>query len=1226
MRSIGLLCGAPADASTAAAAADRLDAVDLVVRSRLDVEREGRAAVLDALGGTDAAIVDRHGAEAGFPDDDRALADLGDRTRVIDLGGPASTVPPSLVDGIGRYFEAGGPINVANAVRVLAADCGASVAADDPRPLPDVGAAHPDHPGASRATVREQCDPDRPTVGIWLYPSQWARADTDHIDRLVRAIEGRGVDALPVFADPVADGVDARQVAREWAAETAVDAVVTTYMYALAMDERGGSAGGVADRGPPGALEALDVPVIQALTATRPRAAYADDDRGLRGHELALGVALPELDGAVITHPISGREPVQPETIAGTAARHRPIDERCDHVAALACRWARLARRPPAERRVAVVLHNYPPSADGIGTAFGLDTPASLDRLLDTLADRGHEIGDPPDGEAIVQSLAADWTRSREWGDPDRLRADAAGVIDPATYRAWFDALDADLRAAIRDEWGDLPDAPIAVPGQRFGNVLVTIQPPRGFAADPESIYHDATLYPPHEYVATYRWLDRGFGADAVVHLGTHGSLEWLPGKTVGLDAASAPDGLIDSVPNVYPYVLNNPGEAAQATRRSYAQVIGHLPPPMDTAGTHGDLSALADLAARARREPTDQRIATLRERARSAGLGPELDCSLDAPDDRLVAAVHDYCRDVATTRIRMGLHTLGEAPADDRLVGTLLALVRRENPAGSLHAAVADRIGSDPDTPRVEAVCRALVASLAAADFDPDAAGPLARAVAGAPADEAAIRSVLEAICTDVVGRLRAADCEADRVADALGGEYVPPGPGGAPTRGQHEVLPSGRTLYTVDPRRLPDRSAWRVGQQIASDLLATHREREGAYPEEVGAIVWGTPTIRSRGETVAVILALLGVEPCYDDAGRIDDLRVLPIEALDRPRIDVTVRVSGLFRDALPQVGGLIQSAVAAVADRDESPDRNYVRKHVIEECQMDGTTASETDAADATTTSPDDAPASADDAGLARAGTVAPTRPIDSEHSGDGPRRVFTTEPGGYGAGTNKAVSTGAWSDRSDLADVFATWSGHAIDADGDVSPAGDAVERRLASIEATIKCEDTVEQDPFDSGDWYAFHGGLQAAVADRRGEAPAAYVGDATGTAPTVTTNDRYVRQHMRARILNPDWLDSMAEHGYKGGGDLATAVETTLGWSATTGAIGDHLWRTLAERTALDDERREWLLADNPWALASIGETLLDAIDRGLWDADADVIERIEAARLAAEGAMEGRA
>ncbi|WP_339104431.1 cobaltochelatase subunit CobN [Haloterrigena salinisoli] len=1284
MTTIGIYTATENELGSIGRAAERLEDVDLVVRSESDLDEEADVEeFVEELTDAAAAIFWLHGAEDSMPGYDYATGALEEAgvPLIVKSTGDAfafedTTVTEEHRDLAYEYLEKGGTINVANLCRFLVSEYeGRDLAYDEPTELPTEGVYHPDHPGIEYEDLLETHDPDLPTVAIWFYESHWTHENTRYVDAQVRALEEQGANALPIFCNPATDTdeqEDAEWVTDNWliddAGEPVVDAVLSSFMFSLSMDERGRSASDEGDSAEDVFLDRLGVPVLQTVTTMRSRSRYESSDTGVMGFELALSVALPEFDGNVITHPISGKERTDDEAGIGSAPKHHfPIEDRIDHATRLAVNWAELRHTPNEDKRVAVVLHNYPPSDDGIGTAFGLDSPESTVNLLEELEARGYDLGDdmPDSGQSLVEKLTSQLTLEDRWVAPEDVRDLSVDVVSPDTYEDWFSNADERFQENVIEEWGEAPDRPFAIPGVEFGNVLVTVQPPRGFGMDPSKVYHDSDLQPPHDYYAFYGWLRNTFETDAVVHLGTHGSLEWLPGKTVGLNGESAPDQLIDDIPNVYPYIVNNPGEGTQAKRRSYAAIVDYLTPVMRSAGTYDELSELEELANQyreagmedARADDGDHLEALIRGKVEELDLAVELgiagtideQADVRGPDeagstlaegdvdgdevdiDELVERVHEYLTDVKTTQIRLGLHTMSEPPADERLVEYLVALTRLENPgAPSLRESVAGALGVDYekmlDVPGeydddlgmtyaeaadvVHETSVDLIETLAEHDFDvPESereAGPDdevnmnllvvdletigdARAKSRAHDD---LREVLAYICEEAQPRVQGAENEIPRTADALSGEYVPPGGSGAPTRGGVDLLPTARNFYTLDPRKVPAKAAWQVGSEVAEGVLERHHSENGEYPEEIGVVAWGTPTVRTRGETIAQVLAMMGVEPQWTDAGRIDDVEPIPLEDLDRPRIDVTTRVSGLFRDAFPAAAGVIHDAVDAVVDLDEPHEMNYVKKHVEEEqAELE------------------------DEEGL-----------DESDARKAAKHRVFTTKPGGYGAGTNKAVDEGNWDDRSDLASVYVQWGGYAMGSRGRVSDAHDAFERRLSSVDATVKLEDTMEQDEFDSSDWYAFHGGFISAVSEISGEEPASYVGDSSDPDNVdVYTNEEKVRKAMRSRVLNPDWLESMEEHGYKGAGDLSTTVDVTLGWDATTGVVSDTLWAEVAEKFAFDEDRQDWMRDVNPWALESITDTLLEAIERDLWDADEETADRLRDLNLEVEGDLEAR-
>jgi cobaltochelatase CobN len=1296
MPQIGLYTATENELGALQRAAEKVE-TDLVVRSEGDLDGpEDVEAFCEELTACDVAVLWLHGGEDSMPGYDQAIdaCYAAGVPVVIKATGDAfaredTTVPGSVRETVSAYLERGGSANLANCLRYLTDRfTPVDVEYDDPVALPTEGVYHPDYPGASVDELLATLGEDRPTVAVWFYESHWTHENTRYVDALVRALEAEGANALPVFCNPVTDSEeqqDAEWVVDAWltdeSGEPLVDAVCSSFMFSLSMAERGRDANDEGGDAEEVFLKRLGVPVIQTVTTMRSRSRYEASETGVMGFELALSVALPEFDGNVITHPISGKERTEDEAGIGSAPKqHFPIEDRIEHAASLAVNWAELRHTPNGEKNVAVVLHNYPPSDDGIGTAFGLDSPESTVNLLDELRTRDYDLGErfPDSGSDLIETLTSQLTLDDRWVAPEDVRELSVDVVSTEQYGEWWTDADPDFRENVVKEWGEPPERPFAIPGVTFGNVLVTVQPPRGFGMDPSKVYHDSDLQPPHDYYAFYSWLREAFEADAVVHLGTHGSLEWLPGKTVGLDAESAPDALVADLPNVYPYIINNPGEGTQAKRRSYAAVVDYLTPPMANAGTYDALAELEEFADQYREagsEAGETLERLIREKIEELDLavelgiageiseavdvrGPESEATRaserssgersdprdeagstlaegavsgdDIRFDELVERIHAYLTDVKTTQIRMGLHTMGEPPESDRLTEYLIALTRLENPgAPSLRKSVAGVLGVDYqrmlDSPgeyddtlgmtysqaadEVYELSVELVEALAAHGFDvPEAepdAGPDdettmnllvvdidalgdARVKGGAHDD---LREALAYICEEAAPRVLEAEAEIPRTADALNGEYVPPGGSGAPTRGSVDLLPTGRNFYTLDPRKVPAKSAWEVGRAVAEGTLERHHDAEGEYPEEVGVVAWGTPTVRTRGETIAQVLALMGVKPVWTDAGRIDDVEVIDLDDLGRPRVDATTRVSGLFRDAFPQAAGVIHDAVAAVVDLDEPHGMNYVKKHVQEEAE-----ALEADGMEA------------DDAREAAM------------------PRVFTTRPGGYGAGTNKAVEEGNWEDRADLAEVYVQWGGYALGSRGRVSEDHDAFRRRLGSVEATVKIEDTMEQDEFDSSDWYAFHGGFITAVSEVSGEEPASYVGDSSDPDNvSVYTNEEKVRKAMRARVLNPEWLDSMAEHGYKGAGDLSKTVDVTLGWDATTGVVSDTLWESVAQAYAFDPDRQEWMREVNPWALESITDTLLEAIERGLWDADSETEQRLTDLNLTIDGDLEAR-
>jgi cobaltochelatase CobN len=866
------------------------------------------------------------------------------------------------------------------------------------------------------------------------------------------------------------------------------------------------------------------------------------------------------------------------------------------------------------------VLSSYPTRHSRVGNAVGLDTPASAVALLRAMRAAGYDTGDfPEDGDELVHRLIAAGGHDVEWLTEEQL-AGAPARVPLAEYESWFAALPSPLRERMVTAWGEPPGelyvdgTDIVLASLRFGNVTLLIQPPRGFGENPVAIYHDPDLPPSHHYLAAYRWLVRE--ADAVVHLGKHGTLEWLPGKGLGLSSECAPDAVLGDLPVVYPFIVNDPGEGTQAKRRAHAVVVDHLVPPMARAETYGDMAKLEQLLDEyatvqaldpAKLPAVRAQIWTL---IQAASLHHDLGVA-QAPDDfdGFVLHVDGYLCEIKDSQIRDGLHILGAAPAGEARVNLVLAILRAAQVWGgrtalpglrhalAVHCGLSEVDGGfagDParllslvDGPSrtpadvldlVEAVARRLVLRADAASWNVEG---LVEAELGAPAPD--VQAVLDFAATEVVPRLDATTGELDAVLHALAGGYVPAGPSGSPTRGLVSVLPTGRNFYSVDPKAIPSRNAWDVGVALADSLLERHRADTGEWPRTVGLTVWGTSAMRTQGDDIAEVLALLGCRPVWDDASRrVTGFEVVPLAELGRPRVDVTVRISGFFRDAFPHVVALLDDAVCAVAGLDEPAPDNYVRAHAL----------------------------------------------ADRAEHGDWRRattRIFGSKPGAYGAGLLPLIDARNWRDDRDLAEVYAVWGGYGYGKGLDGRAARDDLERVYRRVSVAAKNVDTREHDIADSDDYFQYHGGMVAMVRALRGTSPAAYIGDSHVPAAVRTRSlAEETRRVFRARVVNPRWVEAMRRHGYKGAFELAATVDYLFGYDATAGVVEDWMYESLAASYVFDPGVRDFLAKSNPWALRGITERLLEAAERGLWaQPDQATLDGLRAAYLAVEGDLE---
>ncbi|GIF74904.1 cobaltochelatase subunit CobN [Asanoa siamensis] len=1110
---------------------------------------------------------------------------------VVAVGGEAvpdaeltalSTVPAGVVADAQRYLVAGGPANLLHLRRFLA----------DTLLMAGEGFAPPvEFPAYGHHGPR--AEKTGPTVGIVFYRAHALAGNTEFVDTLAAEVAKAGGTPLPVYASSLRSAeTGLYEVLR------GCDALVVTMLAAGGTTAADASAGGDDEAWSVEALAALDIPVLQGLCLTTTREAWERSDAALTPMDAAMQVAIPEFDGRLITVPFSFKEP-GPDGVPV----YRADPERAARVAGIALRHARLRAIPNARKRLAIVLSSYPTKHSRVGNAVGLDTPASAVALLGALQQAGYDVGDvPTDGDTLIHTLIAAGGHDVEWLTEEQLAA-APIRVPAATYAEWFADVPESLRESMVTHWGPPPgelyvdDGAVVLAALRYGNVTLMIQPPRGFGENPIAIYHDPDLPPSHHYLAAYRWLQSN--VDAVVHLGKHGTLEWLPGKGLGLAADCAPDAVLGDLPLVYPFVVNDPGEGTQAKRRGHATIVDHLVPPMARADTYGDMARLEQLldeyATVAALDPA--KVPTLRAQIwtliHAAELHHDLHVDEQPGDDEFddfVLHVDGYLCEIKDSLIRDGLHVLGAPPAGAARVDMVLAILRarqvwggRRGALPGLREALAAHLGvadTALESDALEEVARTLVLAMESHGWDPEQAPVVTTGTLGSA--PTGVVDVLRFGATEVVPRLAATTDEISAVAHALDGGYVPAGPSGSPTRGLVNVLPTGRNFYSVDPKAIPSRNAWDVGRALADSLLDRHRADTGTWPALVGLTVWGTSAMRTQGDDIAEVLALIGARPVWDDASRrVNGFEIVPRAELGRPRIDVTVRISGFFRDAFPHVIALLDDAIAAVAELDE-PD-NFVRAHAL----------------------------------------------ADQAEHGDWRRattRIFGSRPGAYGAGLLPLIDARNWRDDRDLAEVYAVWGGYAYGRGLDGRAARGDLETVYRRMAVAAKNVDTREHDIADSDDYFQYHGGMVAMVRSLRGTDPAAYIGDSHRPDEVRTRSlAEETKRVFRARVVNPRWIEAMRRHGYKGAFELAATVDYLFGYDATAGVVDDWMYEKLADAYVLDPSVREFLDKSNPWALRGITERLLEAAERGLWAApNPETIDALRAEYLRTEGDLEG--
>ena len=1116
-----------------------------------------------------------------------------------------SSVPVGVSAEAHRYLAEGGPANLAQLHAFLS----------DTVLLTGEGFQAPyEIPAWGFLERPSPSERDLPRVGVLFYRAHQASGNIGFAHALADAVDATGeAVGVPIFSSSLRSAPDSL-----YDALGTLDALVVTVLAAGGSQPATASAGGDDEAWDVERMAALDIPILQGLCLTSSRAEWEASSDGVTPLDSASQIAIPEFDGRIITAPFSFKE-IDEDGLP----RYVADPERCARVAGIAVNHARLRHLPTSVRKVALMLSAYPTKHSRVGNAVGLDTPVSTIRLLRRMRDAGYDLGAPGAipgldeeddtvaGDTLIHALIAAGGQDEEWLTSAQLN-ESHVRIPAEDYRRWIADLHPDLRRGITEAWGEAPGTlfvndseEIVLATIRAGNVVLLIQPPRGFGENPVAIYHDPDLAPSHHYLAAYRWLssqvgDGGFGAHAVVHLGKHGSMEWLPGKNAALSASCATDAAIADLPLIYPFLVNDPGEGAQAKRRAHATIVDHLIPPMARAESYGDIAKLEQLldehANIAAMDPAKLpavrgeiwQLMHAAEMHRDLGLEERPD---DEAFDDFILHVDGWLCEIKDAQIRDGLHILGQAPEGDARVNLVLAILRATQVWGGqssavpgLRAALGLKEGSSVSgreatgaVDEIERQARALVQGMEDAGWAEDAAAGLH--------DDPEVQQVLRFAATQVVPRLAGTSNELDAVLHALDGGFIPAGPSGSPLRGLVNVLPTGRNFYTVDPRAVPSRLAWQTGLAMAESLVQRYVEDTGGYPESVGLSVWGTSAMRTSGDDVAEVLALLGVRPEWDEASRrVSNLLVVPLEEVGRPRIDVTVRISGFFRDAFPHVVAMLDDAVQLVAQLEEPLDQNFVRAHAQADLAEHG------DERRATT-------------------------------------RIFGSKPGSYGAGILQLVESGSWRDDQDLAEVYTAWGGFAYGRGLDGAPAAEDMRANYRRIKVAAKNIDTREHDIADSDDYYQYHGGMVATVRALTGADPKAYVGDSTTPdAVRTRTLQEETNRVFRARVVNPRWISAMQRHGYKGAFELAATVDYLFGFDATAGVVHDWMYESLAKEYVLDETNQAFMRQSNPWALRGIVEKLHEAIDRGLWaEPDADVVGQMQRVYLELEGDLEDR-
>ncbi len=1068
-----------------------------------------------------------------------------------------STLAATDVERLRQYFAYGGQLNAKALLQLCGQLMGHGPIPPAPQTLSKVGFHR-------EATA--------PKAAVIFYRSVVEGGQTAPIDALTTALANCALPTTTIFISSLKDEVSAHFLIAHFEAHPPSIIINAT-----------GFAVGDEAHDP---LAKFDCPVLQVALAGSSQEDWQASSQGLRATDLAMNVVLPELDGRIFTRAISFKADEQFH--ASTQCRiitYKPAPDRIAYVAELAANWAKLRVAPNPDKKLAIILANYPDKDGRVANGVGYDTPASTIEILKALDSIGFETGNyPQDGNTLIQQLLTSRRKSRTTKSP---------TISLEEYRTIFDVLPETIRAQMISQWGQPENDPHFSNGafnlaiNLYGNIAIAIQPARGYGIDPKSTYHDPALVPPHFYLATYFWLRNHFGAQAIIHNGKHGNLEWLPGKAVGLSAECWPEVALGPMPQLYPFIVNDPGEGTQAKRRTSAVIIDHLTPPLTRAESYGplkDLEALVDeyyLASGLDKRRLTELRKRIFELTQSTKL--DLDAGLSGQSDDDLTKLDAFLCDLKEAQIRDGLHILGKSPTGQQETDLLVALTRVPRGMGqggdqSLIRALSNAQGLEPFDPlnckmsdpwnshrpieleaissdpwrtngdtveRLEMLAQSIISSFPQKReslFQTQNADSRFRGNDG-----------LEQVVDKIEQTLRPAlavcgPAEIAALLAGLSGRRIKPGPSGAPTRGRVDVLPTGRNFYSVDNRAIPTPTAWTLGEKSVAELLKRHFQDTGQHLKTIGLSAWGTANMKTGGDDIAQALALIGAKPVWDTSSwRVTGFEIQPLAKLGRPRVDVTLRISGFFRDAFPAQIELLDKAFRAVAALDEDPADN----------PMVGTLSA---------------------------------------------ARIFGSKPGAYGAGLQAMIDERLWNSKADLAAAYVTWGSYIYGTKEKGENDEALFKQRLAQIEAVIHNQDNREHDLLDSDDYYQFEGGMSAAVETQSGTKPRVYHNDhSRPERPIIRTLEEEVARVMRSRVVNPKWINGVKRHGYKGAFEIAATVDYMFAFAATTGAVKSHHFDLAHEAFILDESTRQFIADNNPDALKEIAARLQEAIARGLW-------------------------
>ncbi len=1117
-----------------------------------------------------------------------------------------SSVDIQIVHQCRQYLQEGGKENAIALFNYLRnAFFNTQLTIPPPQSIADVFLYTPQTGMVTQEQLTTIIDPAKPTTVLLAYRTHYVANNMSPLWAMIEALQARGMNAFVVFASNLRDSRLVAQVQDLMihAGTRAIHAIINTTGFTIKpMD------------GTSFIFEHLKVPVLQAICATANKEVWKEGLFGLPPTDIAMNIALPEIDGRIIGRAVSFKKEVEKDRLTDSSILHyEAYIPACEFMAELAQRWARLSYLKNEDKKVAIILPNYPNKDSRLANGVGLDTPESCIVLLNALKAEGYTLGThlPKSGTELMH-----WITQMTTNDiTTTMTRPHALVFETADFKDSFSKLSQALQDKVHTQWGTPEDDPyytdkgFIVSGFLLGNIFVSIQPSRGYNQDPQAIYHSPDLPPTYQYLAYYFWLQNSYQTDAVIHLGKHGNLEWLPGKSVSLDPETCfPAAVFGALPHFYPFIINDPGEGTQAKRRNQAVIIDHLIPPMTRAETYGSLMKLEHLVDEyyeaSSLDPKRSRVLEkeIENLVKETKLNVDLGIASDDLDELLVK-LDGYLCELKEAQIRDGLHIFGQAPIDEQLIDLLIALHRvpsyeQEGITQVLakDLGITENIIALPYTTvmnsTIEGVfCKTIGQVVAQLEHIAKRVLIEHLATEQLPLQYPLLGKMVRHIKTNTLVKVAQTTDELRFLLEGLNGKYVPSGPSGAPTRGRLDLLPTGRNFYSVDVRTIPTETAYRLGEKSAQLIIDRYLQEHGDYPETIGISVWGTATMRTGGDDIAQAFALLGIRPIWKNANRrVTDFEVIPLITLGRPRVDVTLRISGFFRDAFPDVINLFNAVVQRLANLEEPLEDNPIRKRFLAEQHQ------------------------WQEKGLP-----------PEEASQRALYRVFGSKPGAYGAGLQAVIDEKNWQTPEDLAKVYINWSGYAYGSSKKGVSAHESFQYRLQAMQIVMQNQDNREHDILDSDDYYQFHGGLANAVKTTKGSDAEIYFGDnSRPETPKVKTLKEELLKVYRSRVINPKWITGVQRHGYKGAFEMAATLDYLFAYDATTNLIDDFMYEGITESYLLTPENKEFIQQNNPWALKDMSERLLEAIQRGLWKNPSEEIkQQLEDLYLEGEGLVE---